>query len=465
MYGQTSQPIGTHQSVIISFRIRNLHLALLKRKTKDQRKKKRRRKLDGKKQNRTEQNGNIIVNIIEEQRSKGTKDERYNLSLSLSKDTAATAIESTMTIPLQVVVQLPPSAAVLRLRLRPRHPQQNCGGCFVFYSLMTTTTMVIIMIVIVLLQRCDGYLPTTVTNQQHFALSSSSLSPPCHLHLTERRRRGTTQRRTLGGAGAFSMSHLGLATSSNESSTDTTSSSETTTATTTSSATTTTTTTTTATNDKSSSKEDDKTDVASSASTKTKTTTTNDDGKFDAENATSTSSSSSLSTMSKAEIMSLQQQAEQLRQEAKQMTLKIQEEKQAKLIKEQTKIDTWIEELLINTKVDDTTELLNTIDQVVTKLTQDRYSQEQINKIFQRICDTSEEIGRRQSRSNLSPIMELFVDSVGKMDEIDRKDQENKRWKTGKVERNLRKKLFALDWNIKLRDEADDDKNNPWNLR
>ena len=317
--------------------------------------------------------------------------------------------------------------------------------------------MMIIMIVIVLLQRCDGYLPTTVTNQQHFTLSSSSLSPPCHLHLTERRRRGTTQRRTLGGAGAFSMSHLGMATSSNESSTDTTSSSETTT----------TTTTTTATNDKSSSKEDDKTDVASSASTKTKTktTTTNDDGKFDAEYATSTSSSSSLSTMSKAEIMSLQQQAEQLRQEAKQMTLKIQEEKQAKLIKEQTKIDTWIEELLINTKVDDTTELLNTIDQVVTKLTQDRYSQEQINKIFQRICDTSEEIGRRQSRSNLSPIMELFVDSVGKMDEIDRKDQENKRWKTGKVERNLRKKLFALDWNIKLRDEEEDDKNNPWNLR
>ena len=315
--------------------------------------------------------------------------------------------------------------------------------------------MMIIMIVIVLLQRCDGYLPTTVTNQQHFTLSSSSLSPPCHLHLTERRRRGTTQRRTLGGAGAFSMSHLGMATSSSESSTDTTSSSETTT----------TTTTTTATNDKSSSKEDDKTDVASSASTKTKTTTTNDDGKFDAEYATSTSSSSSLSTMSKAEIMSLQQQAEQLRQEAKQMTLKIQEEKQAKLIKEQTKIDTWIEELLINTKVDDTTELLNTIDQVVTKLTQDRYSQEQINKIFQRICDTSEEIGRRQSRSNLSPIMELFVDSVGKMDEIDRKDQENKRWKTGKVERNLRKKLFALDWNIKLRDEEEDDKNNPWNLR
>ena len=169
--------------------------------------------------------------------------------------------------------------------------------------------------------------------------------------------------------------------------------------------------------------------------------------------------------MSKAEIISLQQQAEQLRQEATKMTLQIQQEKQAKLVKEQTKIDTWIDELLINTRVDDSTELLNTIDQVVTKLTEDRYSQEQINKIFKRICDTSEEIGRKQSRSNLSPIMELFVDSVGKMDEIDRQDQVNKRWRTGKVERALRKKLFALDWNIKLRDEEEDDKSNPWNIR
>ena len=136
-------------------------------------------------------------------------------------------------------------------------------------------------------------------------------------------------------------------------------------------------------------------------------------------------------------------------------------EQEAKLARETQKIDTWIEELLVSTKIDNTTELLNTIDQVVVRLQNDRYSQEQINKIFKRICQTS---GGKQSRSNLSPIMELLVDAVGKMDEVDRDKQPNKRW-SGKVERKLRKKLFALDWNINLEDEDEADQQNPWNIR
>ena len=42
-------------------------------------------------------------------------------------------------------------------------------------------------------------------------------------------------------------------------------------------------------------------------------------------------------------------------------------------------------------------------------------------------------------------------------------DMPNKRW-TGKVERVLRKKLFAKDWGIDLEDEQDD-RNNPWIIK
>lgn len=168
----------------------------------------------------------------------------------------------------------------------------------------------------------------------------------------------------------------------------------------------------------------------------------------------STSSASSALT----EALILKKQAEQLRAEAEKQAQELSRAKEDKIEKENYKTDQWIDELLIQYAINENTEMLNSVDQVMERLKKDRYSQEQVNKIFKRICET----GPPQSRSKCSPLMTLFVDAVGKLDCVDRIDNENKRW-SGRVERELRKKLFAMDWGIELEDE--DDNENPWTLR
>ena len=189
------------------------------------------------------------------------------------------------------------------------------------------------------------------------------------------------------------------------------------------------------------------------------------------------------------------------------MQVAVQQSKLEKKRAEQEKVDGWIEELLIEARfgceiVDDDseddgsgsgrengrddnvstksktsssssaisrsssssttqteTELLKDVDQVLERLRDDRYSAEQINKIFRRLC----EIRPQESRSNISPMMELLVDAACKLDCQERDENPNKRWNHG-VERWLRKKLFARDWNIELRDEDEIDAENPWKV-
>lgn len=177
-------------------------------------------------------------------------------------------------------------------------------------------------------------------------------------------------------------------------------------------------------------------------------------------NATSTAPTNSeteASSSALSQALLLQQQAQKLRNEANAQAKALQEEQDNKLALQNSKIDSWIEDLLIQYQVDDDTQLLHSVDQVLCRLRDDRYSHEQVNKIFKRICET----GPPQSRSRCSPIMELFVDAVGKLDEVERAENPNKRW-SGKAERELRKKLFAMDWGIDLPDE--DDEGNPWKL-
>lgn len=179
--------------------------------------------------------------------------------------------------------------------------------------------------------------------------------------------------------------------------------------------------------------------------------------------ATDTSSKATTMTNTKTlepenqDLLNLQTQAAKLREEAKSLQLALQQEKENKIIRETEKVDRWIEELLIEAKVDENTELLKTVDQVLERLTEDRYSAEQVNKIFKRLC----EIRTQESRSNCSPLMSLLVDAACKLDCMERDDNPNKRW-NHKVERLLQKKLFARDWNIELDDE--DDAGNTWKL-
>ena len=158
--------------------------------------------------------------------------------------------------------------------------------------------------------------------------------------------------------------------------------------------------------------------------------------------------------------LTLKQQAEALREEALLLEKQLAEAKLQREIEENAKVDGWIEDLFVQYQIDDTTQMLNDVEQVVQRLQDDRYSQEQVNKIYKRICETS---GGVQSRSSCSPIMALLVDAAGKLDCVDKKDNPNKRW-SGKVERLLRKRLFAKDWGIELEEDDDDDSKNPWNL-
>ena len=89
--------------------------------------------------------------------------------------------------------------------------------------------------------------------------------------------------------------------------------------------------------------------------------------------------------------------------------------------------------------------MLNTVEEATRILKEGRFSQEQVNKMFDRICES----GPQQSRSRCSPLMALLVDAAGKLDEVERDENPNKRW-SGRVERHLRKRLFAMDFGMDL---------------
>mmetsp|Transcript_22881 Transcript_22881/g.41565 ORF Transcript_22881/g.41565 Transcript_22881/m.41565 type:complete len:217 (-) Transcript_22881:190-840(-) len=149
--------------------------------------------------------------------------------------------------------------------------------------------------------------------------------------------------------------------------------------------------------------------------------------------------------------LTLQQQAQALRAEALSLERSLNETKAAKIQKQLDAVDRWIDELLINVTINEDTQMLNSVEQVTRLLEQKRFSQEHVNRIFDRIC----ELSGPQSRSKCSPLVSLLVDASGKLDCVEREDNNNKRW-NGKVERELRKRLFAADWGIEL--EPEDEK-------
>jgi hypothetical protein len=149
------------------------------------------------------------------------------------------------------------------------------------------------------------------------------------------------------------------------------------------------------------------------------------------------------SSSSSSDLDTLRRQAEKLRREAESLQSALQESKEAKIQKQINKVDGWIDDLLIEVTLGDGTELLKTVDQVYDVLVKERYSAHHVLKIFERLCD----MRAQESRSNCSPLMELLVDATGKIDCLEKEDNPNKRW-NHRVERVLRKKLFARDWNI-----------------
>mmetsp|Transcript_15628 Transcript_15628/g.32983 ORF Transcript_15628/g.32983 Transcript_15628/m.32983 type:complete len:94 (+) Transcript_15628:3-284(+) len=71
-----------------------------------------------------------------------------------------------------------------------------------------------------------------------------------------------------------------------------------------------------------------------------------------------------------------------------------------------------------------------------------------VNQMFDRICEQS---NRPQSIDSCSPLLSLLLDAACKVDCLERENNPNKRW-NHRVERDLRRKLFALGYGIRIED-------------
>ena len=134
-------------------------------------------------------------------------------------------------------------------------------------------------------------------------------------------------------------------------------------------------------------------------------------------------------------------------------------EKEERIRKEREKVDNLIDALLFhgssfgNDKDDGKQErskqqLLQTEEQVAKLLISKRLNYEMVNQVFDRICELS---NRPQSIDSCSPLLSLLLDAACQVDVIERKDNPNKRW-NGRVERDLRRKLFGLGYGIRIED-------------
>jgi ribosomal protein L16 Arg81 hydroxylase len=145
-------------------------------------------------------------------------------------------------------------------------------------------------------------------------------------------------------------------------------------------------------------------------------------------------------------------QAQALRDEASTLRTRLDQQAQQRRQDKIAKIDAWIDDLLVAQRLDPQTEVLRTVTQVSQLLQDKRMSEEHILQIFRRLSEASP-----QSRSRLSPLVELLVDACGVMDCLDAEEQSNKRW-SGRVERKLRRRLFAADWGIDLDELEEEEK-------
>ncbi len=142
----------------------------------------------------------------------------------------------------------------------------------------------------------------------------------------------------------------------------------------------------------------------------------------------------------------LKQQADALRAEADALRIQLDDSKKEAERIRLARVDNLIESILVNFTIDDDNQLLNTEEQVAKLMQDERLSVENINNMFDRIVEQSQ---RRQSIDNCSPLISLLLDAACQVDCMEREDNPNKRW-NHRVERDLRKKLFALGWGIDL---------------
>jgi len=177
-------------------------------------------------------------------------------------------------------------------------------------------------------------------------------------------------------------------------------------------------------------------------------------------NSEDTRSIEKLATTPPKDALVLLNEAKKLRAEASMLQQQLILEKEERIRKEREKVDSLIDALLFHgsntdrfgddseSEAKSKQQLINTEEQVASLLISKRLSYEMVNQMFDRICEQS---NRPQSIDSCSPLLSLLLDASCKVDVIERKDNPNKRWNQ-RVERDLRRKLFALGYGIKIED-------------
>jgi len=167
-----------------------------------------------------------------------------------------------------------------------------------------------------------------------------------------------------------------------------------------------------------------------------------------------------LATAPPKDALALLDEAKKLRAEASMIQQQLILEKEERIRKERAKVDSLIDALLFHgsnterfgddseSEAKSKQQLINTEEQVADLLISKRLSYEMVNQMFDRICEQS---NRPQSIDSCSPLLSLLLDASCKVDVIERKDNPNKRWNQ-RVERDLRRKLFALGYGIRIED-------------
>ncbi len=110
--------------------------------------------------------------------------------------------------------------------------------------------------------------------------------------------------------------------------------------------------------------------------------------------------------------------------------------------------DTTVEDGKIQQQKRSKQQLLHTEEQVANLLISKRMNYDLVNQMFDRIVELS---NRPQSIDSCSPLLSLLLDAACQVDCLERDDCENKRW-NHRVERQLRRKLFALGYGIRIED-------------
>jgi hypothetical protein len=183
----------------------------------------------------------------------------------------------------------------------------------------------------------------------------------------------------------------------------------------------------------------------------------NRDGRRDGSRQLATGPPSSSSQQLDVSPEELQRRARMLRDQATAIRTDMERARQLQVEKETRNADRWLDDVLVHHKINDDTEVLRTLEQSHARLVEGRYSPDQVNRMFERLCELSHVSGRNSLDANAR--LQLLVEAAGKVDEMEPEVNPNKRWKGSRVEHQLHKKLFAKEWGIDLDNSKDENRN------